>query len=94
MTDSAVLAEVDASSIYSSGQAFIVQYGPYNSVEINLKKNGSLPTELSGSFTDRTKAMAAITKFMAKREEYAEELKRKKTAKRKTTKKVEDTPEE
>ena len=94
--DDGVRAEVDASKIYSQGQAFQVIVKRYNLLEIDLKNAGTIPVELQGSFTNVPRALQAINSYISKRIAYFEFQERRQKAKKglKRLKKKEEPNEE
>ena len=94
MTNEGVYAEVDASNIYSQGQAFQVVSVPINMYGIKLKNKGAVPDALSGSYTAPKLAVRDIHDYMAKRQAHFEQVERKKNAKVTPKKQAETKTEE
>jgi len=56
--------------------------GPLSNVNIRFKKSGQLPPELSGNYTNSSRAAVAIRAFLNKRKAYFDNVKRTKDAKK------------
>lgn len=91
MTDG-VYGEIDASSIYSQGQAFQIVAKPLNVFGIVLKNNGTVPEELSQSYSSPNHARIAINTYMALRKEHFDKVERRKKVK-KEVKRLNPEPE-
>ena len=83
MTDSAyVYKEVDASKIYSRGQAFQIIARPFGLYGIRLKNKGTVPDVLLADYSSPAKAEVAIKDFIVKRKDHVDFIERKRDVRR------------